>query len=538
MRSGRARFLFGLVLVSFCASVAQAQLTITGTGVGSSDNYTIWVAGTGFASDSYVDARVAPNGTSIVGSYRGSARTLTTKNGVSVITFRVTDPTQQAYLNSNGLNLWVVNPSVPVWTGPGLAKRSGAGTTQLTISGGGVGDSDQLSAYVVGSAFASNSYIDARAGGSGPILQSYREMSRSLNTANGMDIITFRVSDSVQESILSRGGLYLWVVNPSTATSAPVWRGPQVVKRSNKEQAFGGANYNWYHVDFTGSTCRREPYGNIVNYNQTTVRNTVKSQLATMYAGGQRRLRVAIFVSDNFSSGTVVQAVSGTFPAQYLTNLQNYLSDIKAGGYQEVMVGLFPLGNYSFWTSTSYSPTIASQYWGLLQQLHQVVASSGLPYVIDLGNELMPPSSGSTVWKTYVTNIWGWYVAAYGPNYTVGFSTPSPERISNMAVYGSTKPSVVDIHIYTNPATGYTTADSALSSQGLSNIDIIIGESWYNDSTYAQGIRGSINASNSGRWMRWLTEWPRSQTGSQDPSCTGQNVQSPLDDSVYLLNGF
>jgi hypothetical protein len=342
------------------------------------------------------------------------------------------------------------------------------------------------------------------------------------------------VKDSVQQSILSRGGLYLWVVNPSK----PVWTGPIVAHRSNKEQAYGGSNYNWYHVDFTGTTCNREPYGIIKNYHQAGVRATVQSQLATMYAGGQRRLRIAIAAADYFSTGTIVQAPNGTFPSQYLTNLGNYLADIKAVGFQEVLVGAFFFGNYSFWTSSTYSSTIASQYWSLLQQVHNVVASSGIPYLIDLGNEFMPPSTGSAVWKTYVTNLWGWYVAAYGPQYTVGFSTPSADRISNMAIYGSTKPSVVDVHIYQNPTTELTTADQALTNQGLSGIDILIGEAWYNDPTYAQGIRSSINGVTSGRWIRWLTQWPRSQSGSQDPTCQGQNVQSPLSDSVYLLNGF
>jgi hypothetical protein len=185
---------------------------------------------------------------------------------------------------------------------------------------------------------------------------------------------------------------------------------------------------------------------------------------------------------------------------------------------------------------------MASQYWNLLQQMHDVVAGSGMPYLIDLGNEGMPDPTASISWRQYVTNIWSWYVAKYGPDYTVGFSTPSADRISNpgmSAVYGATKPRVVDVHAYDDARTALTTADSALTSQGLSDIDIIVGETWYNDLASAQSIRWSIdNVLPSGRWVRWLAQWPRSQSGSQHETCTGQNVQSPLDNSAYFVNNF
>lgn len=507
------------------------QLEATGASVGSSDNYTLWIAGSGFANNSYVDVR-APGSSTILHSYTGCERTLTNRNGVSVITFRVTDSTQQSYLNSGGLNLWVVNPG-STFVGPLLVKRTTASTTTLTISAAGVGGLDHLSVYVVGTLFNSDAYVDARAAGSGNILESYSGSLRTYDAEYGINILTFKVADSVQQSVLSRGGLYLWVVNPGSTFTGPV-----IAHRSNT-QLKGGSNYNWYHVDFNGTDCNREPYGIVKNYDQASVRSTVQSQLATMAAGGQRRLRIALDFSDVASTGTVVQTPNGVFPAQYLTNLQNYLADIKAAGFQEVEVGMFPIGgSYDFWTASSFSQTIADQYWNLIQQAQNVVTNSGIHYLFDLGNELMPPTGASSAWNSYITSLWVRYVAAYGPSYTVGFSAPDESRIANMAIYGATKPSVVDLHIYANASTAYTTADNSLTNQNLPNVDIVIAETWYNDSAYSSGIRTSVNSSNSGRWMRWLTEWPRSQSGSQTANCTGQNVQSPLDDSVYLQQGF
>lgn len=506
------------------------QLEATGAGVGSSDNYTLWIAGSSFASNSYVDVR-APGSSTILQSYGGCARTLTNRNGVSAITFRVIDSVQRSYLNTNGLNLWVVNPG-STFVGPLLVKRTSASTTTLTISGAGVGGPDDLSVYVVGTLLDSDAYVDARSAGGGNILESYSGSLRTYDAEYGLDILTFQVADSVQQSVLSRGGLYLWVVN-----HGGMFTGPVIAQRL-RAQLTGGSNYNWYHVDFTGSDCNRDPYGIVKNYDLSGVRSTVQSQLGMMAAGGQRRLRVALYFSDVASTGTVVQTPNGVFPAQYLTNLQNYLADIKAAGYQEVEVGMFPLGSYSFWTAPSFSQTIADRYWNLIQQAQNVVKDSGIHYLFDLGNELMPPAGAGPAWNSYITSLWGHYVAVYGPSYTVGFSAPDESRIANMAIYGATPPSVVDLHIYGNPSTEYTAADSYLASQNLPNVDIVVSETLYNDSAYASGIRSSVNASGSGRWMRWLTEWPRSQSGLQTANCVGQNVQSPLDDSVYLQQGF
>ena len=506
------------------------QLEVTGAGVGSSDNYTLWIAGSGFANNSHVDLRV-PGSSTILQSYAGCARTLTNRNGVSVITFRVTDSSQQSYLDTSGLNLWVVN-SGSTFAGPILVKRTTASTTTLTISGAGVGGPDDLSVYVVGTLFDSDAYVDARSAGARNVLESYGGSLRTNDAEYGLDILTFQVADSVQQSVLSRGGLYLWVVNPGGSFTGPI------IAQRARAQLKGGSNYNWYHVDFTGTDCNREPYGIVKNYHQAGVRSTVRSQLAMMAAGGQRRLRVALYFSDAGSTATIVQTPNGVFPAQYLTNLQNYLADIKAAGYQEVEIGMFPLGSYSFWTAPSFSQTIADQYWNLIQQAQNVVTDSGVRYLFDLGNELMPPVGASPAWSSYITSLWGHYVATYGSSYTVGFSASDESRIANMAIYGATPPSVVDLHVYGNPSTEYTTADNYLTSQNLPNVDIVIAETLYNDSAYASGIRSSVNASNSGRWMRWLTEWPRSLSGLQTANCTGQNVQSPLDDSVYLQQGF
>ena len=530
----KSRWLWITFLLSstFFAPHASADFAISAEGVTSTDNYTVWIMGSGFASDSYVDER-APGSNTIIASYRGSARALVNRNGVTGITFRITDPSQQSLLNGSGLDFWVVNPTAHTWVGPVLIRRTTTSSPTLSVTAAGSGSSDSLTAWIVGNGFATNSYVDARPSNGSNIIGSYSGAARTLDSANNANIVTFRVMDSIQQSVMSRVGLNLWVVNPSTGTYA----GPKLAIRSSKEQAYGGANYDWYHIDVNGTSCNHEPYGIIVNYNQTAVKSAVRTQLAGMYSEGQRRLRIALFFANDAGTGSTVYAPNGVFPAQYLTNLGAFLADVKAAGFEEVLVGLFPQHAYSFYADTTYSTTKESQYWNLIQQAHQVVVSAGMPYLFDLGNELMPPAGGNPVWATYVTNLWGQYVATYGANYSVGFSTPSSDRLSNMSVYGTTKPSVVDVHIYdTNPATGYTTADHNLTVAGLPNVDIVIGETYYNDTTYAQGIRSAINSSTSGRWARWLTEWPIQRTPPL--TCSTGDVPPPLTDENFLLEGF
>lgn len=517
--------------IFFAGFEPALPIEVTGSGVGSSDNYTVYVAGSGFANDSYVEVR-AHGSSTLLGTYTGCSRTLTNRNGLSILTFRVTDATQQGYLNGVGLDFTVVNPSASTSAGPTLVQRTKSSVTSLTISGAGTGGPDHLSAYVIGTLFDPNASIDARYDPGSSIIHSYFAPERSYDAEYGIDIMTMPVTDSQQQSPMSRNGLYLWVVNTSTFT------GPAIAKRGNA-QVKGGSNYNWWRVDFNaGNTCNREDYGIIVNYDQSGVRAAVQSQLATMFAAGQRRLRVGLYFSDTATTGTVAYAPSGTFPSQYLTNLQTYLADIKAAGFQEVDLSMFPLGGYDFYGASSFSQTIADHYWSLVQQAQTAITNSGLHYLVDLGNEHMPPVGASSAWNSYTTSIWNRYVAAYGPHYTVGFSAIDAGPIDNMSIYGATPPDVVDIHVYSSASSMYNAADDSLTNQGLTNTDIVIAEAWYNDSTYASGIRSSVNASSSGRWMRWLTEWPRSQSGLQTPSCTGDNVAPPLDDSTYQAQGF
>ncbi|WP_025742293.1 hypothetical protein [Aquimarina pacifica] len=99
---------------------------IISAGPGCSDNYCIWIKGTNFESSSYVDIRTT-TGSTIIGTYRGANRTLTTNaQGEQVITLRLGSSYERSQFAGNGLRIWVVNPIARKWADGRVVKRPGS----------------------------------------------------------------------------------------------------------------------------------------------------------------------------------------------------------------------------------------------------------------------------------------------------------------------------------------------------------------------------------------------------------------------------
>src|ERR1700677_4543339 len=87
--------------------------------------------------------------------------------------------------------------------------------------------------------------------------------------------------------------------------------------------ALGGSNYGWYNLT---SSCDREPYGVVYNYN--TAATTIVSQLQQMYNNGQRRLRIPIYHARGINSGTIMDSTGGNLAPQFVANLANLLAAV------------------------------------------------------------------------------------------------------------------------------------------------------------------------------------------------------------------
>lgn len=329
----------------------------------------------------------------------------------------------------------------------------------------------------------------------------------------------------------------------------------------------GGSNYLWYRVDIwqnpkTGETeCNREPYSIIKNYDTTaigttqSVRSVVQGQLAQMAATGQRALRLGLFLSGVPDNGTPVHLPPGQrLPARYLNNLAAFLADIRAAGFDYVEMALFPIfHDYDpsswpdAWESNPDYEKRYVTYRNSLYDLRHVVASSGLSYAMDLGNEILSTSSPNQV--RFATRLWREYKTAYGSADSVGFSFYlvrngglATQALDNLqTVYASGWPAGLDVHLYDydKASEGQLLAmlSTKLGQLGQNTIPITVGEVMYNDASSANSLAST--AATISQPMRALIQWPKSRTGSQHQSCDGQNVQAPMTGwSRYKAAGF
>jgi len=294
----------------------------------------------------------------------------------------------------------------------------------------------------------------------------------------------------------------------------------------------GGSNYAWYNIDSSvisnnqQRNCR-EQFGIIANYHQQNVRNTVKQQLKTMFNNGQRKLRVPIFHSNDQTTGTVLKSTGGNLSGRDRGNLKNFLADIKAAGFNEILVGFFPVSKSNphnwyreFGTNDTtnktryYNSAMLQENWNLIKNLRPIITSANINYKIDLRNE-GAAASNQWVARQYASELWAYYNAAYGKSDTIGFSVATgskaeaanPDRsvIGNLAVdryttmkrvynesgYGA--PNIWDFHFYSDLDRKFAKLDAAMIANN-DNTNIMIGETHYQDTTtlsHIQNIRTS-----------------------------------------------
>lgn len=419
-----------------------------------------------------------------------------------------------------------------------------------------------------------NPYIDTRPWGQNVSPTSYNP---TLGTDGSYQTLTFYVSNSQQRQYLAQEGLAIWVVNrtsPSYAWNATPVRVQRSIPSAGPKR--GGSNFLWYHVEPEAQQCHRESYAIIPSYHrpmvgalagQGMVRDYVRSQLAQMYANGQRRLRIGIHLGAGFRTGqldpqgvptgTVIDFVPGV-PTQVWSNMANFLFDIQQAGFEEVMIATFWVpgtqpNSPDHWGSNYHAQNavlpkytnaqIADRWWAMIQQLRAVAVNSGVSYKLDLAQELAPPLSvhanpaGSyNAWNEFASTLWGRYVSAYGSSDTVGFSFPTgfDSRIQNIPnVYGSVRPPVLSFHLYEDVGALLSYSDSKLDQIGMANTPIIIGETFYNNASSADAIVATASAG--GRLLDYVTQWPL--TPARSPLDCDQVELVPLAFSAYIERG-
>ncbi len=346
----------------------------------------------------------------------------------------------------------------------------------------------------------------------------------------------------------------------------------------------GGSNHNFYRYPMPGGGAAAYNYGIMLHYHESGVRQTVQGQLQQMYANGQRSLRVMVFFA-HAPGETIASSPAETsrkclttatkscapgneyfIPQQYQQNMRDYLADIRAAGFERVMIALGPqwINDFFSCNNTNIPASLRQQLyagsplvnelfeeaWGVAKEVRAIAVDSGIPYLIDLGNEYIPPSNlidfgqcakdiveGTANSPGYLRFLWGRYVAAYGNQDTVGFSVivgntwDADNRLARMPQFLSPLPSVYSLHSYTS--SGDITGGLNRAYQVTGNFGRrpwIIGETDNRSTASADAIRSFI-VNRPQQQVLHVMLWPGF-------NCTTEAQCLPLDFSAFSSRGF
>ncbi|MBV9844861.1 MAG: hypothetical protein JOZ47_07290 [Kutzneria sp.] len=292
----------------------------------------------------------------------------------------------------------------------------------------------------------------------------------------------------------------------------------------------GGSNYNFYYLD----GCYREPYQVVNSFNKAP--NIIAYQLAGMRASGQSRISVGVFYHRGADTGTIMDSTGGQLSEQNKQNLTGLLTAIKQAGFVEVSIVFHATTPNAPDEWEDWQQDLYQENWQLIRAVRAIVVASGVAYRIDLGSELTA-STGQSMVLRYDEQLWKDYTTEFGSADTVGFSINSndPGQVLNVGkVYGTTPPSMFDLHMYGSEYEQFVYDDTQLRRQGFTSQPVIIGESYYDDKTTADALVRAVK--DTGRPIHYLTQWPK--TRANNSQCDQVDVAPPSDFSAYSAAGF
>lgn len=289
------------------------------------------------------------------------------------------------------------------------------------------------------------------------------------------------------------------------------------------------ACHNFSHYLITDNNLQNTSI--ILEYQESGVRETVKSYLQSMHKDGVDAIRLHvpnIYNAENQNWG----AISSSDPnlqEPERTNLANYFADIKNSGISTLIIAFAPSGaNHP--SSPNYNETFITGNFRFIKNIRSLAKAFGPPNIyFDLGNE-MAPQNGIKTWENgdqvfqkfmnYINNIWQLYVNNFGYE-DASFSSivlskdeaKSTEALGNLlealVASGKHTPIWYPIHIYADNqqdvVRALEIADSTLTSHTLNNANLMITETYYNDRETMLGIKSFTDSHN--RNVSLVCDW-------------------------------
>lgn len=105
--------------IGHCTTAPQ----VFAAGSGCDDRFCIWMTGSGFSDDSYVDIRRADGSPEIIAQYAGAQLVRDLASSPQALSLRLDDPALRDLFATEGLRLWVVNPRRGNWSRETLVRQ-------------------------------------------------------------------------------------------------------------------------------------------------------------------------------------------------------------------------------------------------------------------------------------------------------------------------------------------------------------------------------------------------------------------------------
>jgi sugar phosphate isomerase/epimerase len=305
----------------------------------------------------------------------------------------------------------------------------------------------------------------------------------------------------------------------------------------------GGSDYHWYLVGGPGQEALFISHRVVLDY--TTHKSEIDQQLTTMYANGQRRLRLSFEFADD-DTPLRLHLANGKLSADDTARISALLATIKGIGFEEVYVITAGASNNNVHGWKDFNETAYQENFSVITQVREIMKASGIPYLLDLGGEYTPVSKGQEIRVQYCKRLWEEYVKTFGTTQdTVGFSiiaTVKNDRYGHLRdIYGSHPPKAFDLHVYDHEdnETAYQRfvhAHQRVAEAGYGNVPFIIGESYYNDGEEADELAKAIK--DTGHRVLFLLQFPHVRPPIPKPPHYSDVSLVPLEFDQYMKRGF
>lgn len=255
---------------------------------------------------------------------------------------------------------------------------------------------------------------------------------------------------------------------------------------------------------------------------------TVKQQLLTMYANGQRRLSLVLWFADLSPFAAIamdetyahsVNSRLGRLLPTHEANLRSVLRLIREDGYLEVIFrfatqdGSAP-GEWTEWNEGAYLKNL-SFITTTRDIVEQELGGSPVAVTYDLDLELGGRVDGQS--SPYLVRLWRDYASRFGTARTVAFSVvASPGRFSQLIRdldQTGRRPPEYAVDVYGNEAARLDFVGEELRSANEGGKALIVLEVYYNDATTAREIE---EARRTVPQIRTLFQWPLERGPAQN----------------------